>query len=173
MSPRTDLILDQNSSCTPILNCGIGRKVLGFSRLQEVVKSHEFKVGRNVHLIWIWRWLLMTLWNTKYSEWMHKRWLGNSIVPRSHLPHNLGSSYQCLRATSHTRLRAHDQYTSSTLIGGKRRSRSRFAAHYAWGTNGGSMWMPDGCKVYMDPYVALNGSCFMVTWTIFKNCLLE
>ena len=24
-----------------------------------------------------------------------------------------------LRATSHTRLRAHDQYTSSTLIGGK------------------------------------------------------
>ena len=41
-----------------------------------------------------------------------------------------------LRATSHTRLRAHDYYTSSTLIGGKRRSRSKFASHYAWGTNG-------------------------------------
>ena len=31
----------------------------------------------------------------------------------------------------------------------------------------------DGCEVYMDPYVALNGSCFMVTLTIFGNCLLE
>ena len=33
--------------------------------------------------------------------------------------------------------------------------------------------MQDGCKVYMDSYMALNGSRFMVTWTIFKNCLLE
>jgi hypothetical protein len=32
-----------------------------------------------------------------------------------------------------------------------------------------SMWMQDGCKVYM----ASDGSCFMVTWTIFKNHLLE
>ena len=31
-----------------------------------------------------------------------------------------------------------------------------------------SMWMQDGCKVYMDSYVASNGSCSMVTWTIFK-----
>ena len=29
----------------------------------------------------------------------------------------------------------------------------------------------DGCKVYMDSYMASNG--FMVTWTIFKNHLLE
>ena len=36
-----------------------------------------------------------------------------------------------------------------------------------------SMWMQDGCKVYMDSYMASNGSCFMVTWTIFKNHLLE
>ena len=41
-----------------------------------------------------------------------------------------------LRATSHTRLRDRDHRTSSTLIGAKRRSRSRFVAHYAWGTNG-------------------------------------
>ena len=27
-----------------------------------------------------------------------------------------------------------------------------------------SMWMQNGCTVYMDSYVALNGSC-MVTWT--------
>ena len=35
------------------------------------------------------------------------------------------------------------------------------------------MRMQDGCKVYMDSYMASNGSCFMVTWTIFKNHLLE
>jgi hypothetical protein len=28
-------------------------------------------------------------------------------------------------------------------------------------------------KVYMDSYMASNGSCFMVTWTIFKTHLLE
>jgi hypothetical protein len=33
--------------------------------------------------------------------------------------------------------------------------------------------MQDGCKVYMDSYVASNGSCLMVTWTILKNHLLE
>ena len=29
--------------------------------------------------------------------------------------------------------------------------------------------MQDGFKVYMDSYMASNGSCFMFTWTIFKN----
>ena len=33
--------------------------------------------------------------------------------------------------------------------------------------------MQDGCKVYMDSYMTSNGYCFMVTWTIFKNHLLE
>jgi hypothetical protein len=33
--------------------------------------------------------------------------------------------------------------------------------------------MPDGCKVYVDSYMASNGSCFMVTWIIFNNHLLE
>ena len=32
-----------------------------------------------------------------------------------------------------------------------------------------SMWMQDACKVYMDSYMASNGSCFVVTWIIFKN----
>ena len=32
-----------------------------------------------------------------------------------------------------------------------------------------SMCIQDGCKVY----TALNGSCFMVTWIIFRNYLLE
>ena len=31
-----------------------------------------------------------------------------------------------------------------------------------------SMWMHDGCKVYMDSYMALNGSCFTIT---LKNTL--
>ena len=45
----------------------------------------------------------------------------------------------------------------------KRRSQSKFASHSARGTNGACMWMQDGCEVYM----ASNGLCFMVTWTIF------
>ena len=36
-----------------------------------------------------------------------------------------------------------------------------------------SKWIQDGCKVYMDSYMALNGLCFTVTWAIFKNDLLE
>jgi hypothetical protein len=33
--------------------------------------------------------------------------------------------------------------------------------------------MQDRCEVYMDCYMILNGSCFMVTWTNFKHHLLE
>ena len=33
--------------------------------------------------------------------------------------------------------------------------------------------MQDGCKVHMDSYMGIKGSCFMVTWTTFKNHLLE
>ena len=33
--------------------------------------------------------------------------------------------------------------------------------------------MQDGCKVYMDSYTTSNGSCFMVTWIVFKNHLLK
>ena len=29
--------------------------------------------------------------------------------------------------------------------------------------------MQDGCKVYVDSSMASNGSCFMVTWTIYKK----
>ena len=36
-----------------------------------------------------------------------------------------------------------------------------------------SKWMQDGCTVYLVSYMALNGSCFMVTWTILKNHHLE
>ena len=33
--------------------------------------------------------------------------------------------------------------------------------------------MQDGWKVYMNFYMRSNGSCFMVTWTIFINHFLE
>ena len=33
--------------------------------------------------------------------------------------------------------------------------------------------MRDGCGVYVDLYMALTRSCFMVTWTNFKHHLLE
>ena len=76
-----------------------------------------------------------------------------------------------LRATSHMELRAHDHYTSSTFIGGKVEPlHVRFTLH---SRDHRSMWIWDGCKVYMDSCMASNGSCFMVTWITFKSHLLE
>ena len=78
-----------------------------------------------------------------------------------------------LRATSHMRPGAHDHYTSSTLINGNRRSRSKFAtSHYAWGTNKVCEGKMMDVKVYMGSYMASNGSCLIITCTIFKNHLL-
>ena len=54
----------------------------------------------------------------------------------------------------------------------KRQSRSKFASHYAWGTNG-------ACECKMDVKLTgflqwhRMGSCFMVTWIIFEDHLLE
>ena len=79
------------------------------------------------------------------------------------------------KALPHTRLIACDHYTSSTLIGSKRRGGSKFVSHYARGTN-----IVDECKMdkslhgsQHDSNMASHGSCFMATWTIFKNHLLE
>ena len=33
--------------------------------------------------------------------------------------------------------------------------------------------LQDRCKVYISSYMAFNGSCFMLTWTVSKNQLLE
>ena len=54
----------------------------------------------------------------------------------------------------------------------KRLSPSKFTSHYSWGTNRVCEYKMD-LKVYMDSYMASNGSCFMVTWTTFKIHLLE
>ena len=76
-----------------------------------------------------------------------------------------------LRATFHTRLRTQDQCTSSTLIGGKvELVQVRFTLH---SRDQRSKSMQDGCKVYINSYMASNGSCYMITWTIFQNHLLE
>ena len=93
-------------------------------------------------------------------------------IPPTHFRHHqwwaltLGSSGP--RGTSHTRLRARDHYTSNTLIGGKGGGAITLRLR-----DQRSMWMQGGCKVYMDSYMASNGSCFMVTWTIFKTHLLK
>ena len=79
---------------------------------------------------------------------------------------------QATKLTSHTRPRARDHYTSSTLIGGNGGAGPSLL-HTTRLRDQRSMWMQDGCNVYMDSYVALNESHFMVTWIIFKNHLLE
>ena len=79
-----------------------------------------------------------------------------------------------LRATLRMRLRARDHYTSKHSHWWKRRCQSKFASHYAGGTN---LVLYVKCKVdvksTMDSYMASDKSCFKVTWTIFKDHLLE
>ena len=68
-------------------------------------------------------------------------------------------------------MKACDYYTWSILIGGKAEPvQVRFTLRLR---DQRSMWMKDGYKVYTDSYTASNGSCFIVTWIIFKNHLLE
>ena len=55
----------------------------------------------------------------------------------------------------------------------KRRSRSKFASHYAWGTNGVRKCKTDVKSTWIHSYMASNGSCFTVTWITFKNHLLK
>ena len=65
-----------------------------------------------------------------------------------------------LRATSHIRLRAHDHCTSSTLIRGKAELVQFCFTLCLLRDQQRSMWMQDGCGVYMDSYMASNESCF-------------
>ena len=80
--------------------------------------------------------------------------------------------YVCLRATSPpTRLRPVTiKLQELSLVEKAEPVQVRFALRLR---DQLSMWMQDGCKVYMDSYMASNGSCFMVTWTIFKTPFLE
>ena len=102
------------------------------------------------------------------NEW---RWGGGLFFGREEVGGG-GAFTLGLKATSHTRLRARDQYISSTPIGVE-------SVQVPF-----TLWLRDQteyvceCKMdvkstWMDSYMASNGSCFMVTWTIFKNHLLE
>jgi hypothetical protein len=76
-----------------------------------------------------------------------------------------------LKATSHTRPSGRDHDISSTLIGGKRRSGSKFASHHAL-RDQRSVWMQDGCEVYVDSYVASNVIMFHGHLDCFQKPLL-
>jgi hypothetical protein len=66
-----------------------------------------------------------------------------------------------LKATSHTRLRARDHTLQAlSLVEKAEPIQVRFTLHLR---DQQSMRMQDGCEVYMDSYIAANGSCFMVT----------
>ena len=108
---------------------------------------------------WIWK---IIGWSSRLPKIIDRFW-GNSKVSIEKNVRWVAILHGCTSASC----------TEATLIGGIRQSRSKFASHYAWGTNGVCMWMQDGCKVYINSYMSSNGSCFMVTWTIFKNHLLE
>ncbi len=58
-------------------------------------------------------------------------------------------------------------YSSRILIGGKSRAGPSSLHTKLEGPH--SVWMQDGCKVYMASYMASNGSCFLLTWTILKK----
>ena len=69
---------------------------------------------------------------------------------------------------SHTlRLRARDQYTLSTLIGGNGGAggSSSLPSHFAWESSGVSMWMQDGCK-------SLHGFLHCIKWIMFHGHLV-
>jgi hypothetical protein len=82
------------------------------------------------------------------------------------------SVYVILRATSHTQAKGMWplHFKHSHLW---KKSELVHVHCPLWLRNQQSKWMQDGCKVYMDSYMASNGSCFKVTWIIFKNHLLE
>ena len=100
--------------------------------------------------------------------------LGNTRILTDYVQsspgHSSGAAFILrVSSTSHTRLRARDRCTSSTLNGTKRKvepGQVRLRDHV-------SKWMQDGCRSYMDSYVASNGKCFTVTRSILKNHLLE
>ena len=65
-------------------------------------------------------------------------------------------------------------YTSSTLIGGNGGAGPSSLPHTTLeGPTEGVCECKMHGKVYMGSYMASNGSCFMVTWVVFKNHLLE
>ena len=78
-----------------------------------------------------------------------------------------------VRATSHTRLRACDRYTLSTLIGGKGRASLKSSLYTTLeGTNRVCECKMDVKSTWIPTWHQMD-HVFMVTWIVFKNHLLE
>ena len=115
------------------------------------LKKHHFNTKRAYHL----------QYNTTSFALIYalQGWYSHlHLAPKGHFTHETESPWPLHFTHSHW---------------WKRRSRSKFASHSAWGTNGVCECKMDVKSAWMDSYMASNGSCFMVTWTIFKNHLLE
>jgi hypothetical protein len=83
------------------------------------------------------------------------------------------TSQQHLRATLHTRDWEPGTVTLQALSLGEMAEPVQVCYFTLRLRDQRSMWMQDGCGVYVGSYVASNGPCFMVTWTVFKTRLLE
>ena len=120
----------------------------------------------------MWGWLVGYLdqWKRSIDHYLHMNLL--SLRKQWVQVQEFRKFIDCFRATSHTRPRARDQYTSSTLIGGKGGA-SPSSLHTTLEGPTEYVKCKVDVKVYMDSYMTSNGSCYMVTWTIFKNHLLE
>ena len=119
-------------------------------------------------------WIYILRWSLKRCvKWT---WTGSSAFPTNESAWSvmvMGS--QSLMWSS--RLRARDHYTSSALIGGKgggASPSSQLHTMLAGPTEGVCECMKMDVKpTWIPSYMASNGSCFKVTWTIFQNHLLE
>jgi len=104
----------------------------------------------------------------------HTLGLDPSIRPLS-LPETLSLElYNQHRYKGHFALNACDHCTSSTLIGGKG---GAVQGHFTLSFEGPmekSEYKMDVKSTWIPTWMmASNGTCFMITWTIFKNHLLE
>ena len=97
-----------------------------------------------------------------YGESPCMKWNEMKLVLKSRKPNMLMELKVGPRATAHTRLRACDHYTSSTLNSGKGGADLRLLHT-----------MLEGLTEYVPSYVASDWSRFLITWTTLKNHLLE
>ena len=110
---------------------------------------------------------------TRSASEIRESWIYSGLLRASKsYNRNLGvlKEHFNTRATSHTRLRARDHYTSSTLIGGKGGAGPSSLLHMT--LEGPTEYVNgkmDVKSTWMESCMASNGSCFMVTRTIFQK----
>ena len=109
----------------------------------------SFALIRNYRLAWI---------KSSNTDTAFKHWcLVDQFLPSSTDPLHVE-----LRATSHTHMRDWEPVTSTlqalSLVEKAEPVQPCFTLRLR---DQRSTWMQDGCQVYMDSYMASNGSCFM------------